>query len=61
MKYKLDRRDFEMWLDRVTFLPTVELIINEPYLEVKNFTILFHFLVWHGRLRFVAEDKQKGE
>ncbi|MBQ8279733.1 MAG: hypothetical protein IJZ23_07825 [Roseburia sp.] len=55
MKYKLDRRDFEMWLDRITFLPTVELLINEPHLDVKNFSIVFHFLIWHGRLRFCKE------
>lgn len=55
MKYKLDRRDFEMWLDRITFLPTVELLINEPHLDVKNFSIMFHFLVWHGWLLFCKE------
>lgn len=61
MKYKLDRKDFEMWLDRITFLPTVELLINEPHLDAKNFSIVFHFLVWHGRLRFCKEVEQKGE
>ena len=56
MKYKLDRKDFAMWFDRITFLPTVELLRNEQHLDVKNFSIVFHFLIWHGRLRFVAED-----
>lgn len=55
MKYKLYRKDFEMWLDRITFLPTIELLIDSPQYDAKNFSIVFHFLVWHGRLLFFKE------
>lgn len=61
MKYKLYRKDFQMWLDRITFFPTIELLINAPELMCKNFSIVFHFLVWHGRLLFVVEDERKDE
>jgi hypothetical protein len=55
MKYKLYRKDFEKWLDRITFLPTIELLIDSPQYDAKNFSIVFHFLVWHGRLLFCKE------
>ena len=55
MKYKLYRKAFAMWFDRITFLPTIELIINAPQYDAKNFSIMFHFLVWHGWLLFCKE------
>lgn len=55
MKYKLYRKGFGMWFDRITFLPTIELMLNAPHYDCRNFIIMFHFLVWHGMLVFCKE------
>ena len=56
MKYKLYRKDFEMVKNTIAFLPSIYLVIDDIMYMRKNFAIVFHFLVWHGRLLFM-EDK----
>lgn len=55
MKYKLFRKDFEIWKDDISLLPNIRLYLNDPYIIVKNWSIEFHFLVFHSRLLFIKE------
>lgn len=59
MKYKLFRKDFEIWRDEIFFLPTVKIVINNMIYAEQNFSIEFHFLVFHARLLFFK--KEEGE
>lgn len=53
MKYKLYRKDFEVWKKDFYILPAIRLFIdNMMYLD-KNFSIEFHFLTFHARLLFM--------
>lgn len=53
MKYKLYRRDFEIWKHNIYVLPTFRLIIDDMIYLDKNISIEFHFLSLHARLLFL--------
>ena len=53
MNYRLKSKDFGSWGNDIYILPTVRLFIdNHIYLD-KNFSIEFHFLIFHARLLFM--------
>ena len=55
MKYKLHSKDFEVWKHDLYILPTIRIFVdNRIYLD-RNFSIEFHFLMFHARLLFVEE------
>jgi hypothetical protein len=56
MKYKLERKDFEIWKQDIFLLPTFRIAINDVVYIQENFSIEFHFLVWHGRLLFIKDS-----
>lgn len=58
MKYKLFRKDFEIWKQDIFLLPTFRIAINDLIYTQENLSIEFHFLVFHGRLLFLV-DKQR--
>ena len=47
---KLFRKNFEVWKDDIYILPTIEIRINNMMYEEKNFSIMFHWIVFHARL-----------
>lgn len=55
MKYKLFRKDFEVYKNIIHLLPTIKLVVNDLVYIKKNFSIEFHFLVFHARLLFMKE------
>lgn len=55
MKYKLYRKNFEIYKDNIYLLPTIRLYLNDMFYMNENFSVEFHFLVFHGRLLFIKE------
>ena len=50
MKYKVYKKDIEIWKKDIYFLPTIRLFINNMMYWDDNFTIEFHFLVFHAKV-----------
>ena len=50
MKYRFFRKDFDVWKTDIYLLPTVRLFLNNEIYWDKNFTIEFHFLVFHLKI-----------
>lgn len=57
MKYKLFRKDFNIWKNEIYFLPTIKTFINNMLYVEENFSIEFHFLVFHVRLLFFNQEE----
>ena len=55
MKYKLYKKDFQIWKNDIHLLPTIRLIINDIAYMRRNFSISFHWLVFNGRLLFMTD------
>ena len=55
MKYKLFRKDFEIYKNDIHWLPTIRTVVNDMMYIKKNFSIEFHFLMLHTRLLFIKE------
>lgn len=55
MKYKLFRKDFEIYKNDIHLLPTIRVVVNDYMYIKKNFSIEFHFLTLHSRLLFMKE------
>lgn len=58
MKYKLYRKDFEKFKDWIAVLPYITIRINNPEWYVKNFQISFGWIVWHGRIFWLAKENE---
>lgn len=56
MKYELDRVDFITSKQDIYFLPTIKMYFNDRMYLCRNFSIEFHFLIFHGRLLFVKNE-----
>ena len=55
MKYKLYRKDIHMCKNDIYILPSIRLFINNRMYVDKNFSVEFHFIVFHIRLLFMNE------
>ena len=53
---KLYSKDIFVFRNWITLVPTVEIHIGDPQYKEKNFTISFHWLVFHARLLWIKED-----
>lgn len=60
MKYKLFRREFQTWKNEINLLPTIKVVINNMIYYEKNFSIEFHFLIFHSRLLWLKEGVSNG-
>ena len=56
-KYKLYRKDFQIWKDIIHITPTLEIVIDEPRYGIANIALMFHFLVFHARLLWLKGEK----
>lgn len=56
MKYKLDRLDMKLDENVIYLLPTSMITVNNPIYINKNFSIEFHFLIFHARFLFIKEE-----
>lgn len=57
MKYRLERKDFQIWKDNIYLLPTINISIDDMMYINRNFSIEFHFLMFHGRLLFMKQTR----
>ena len=55
VKYKLFKKNFEIWKNQMYLLPTIVIITDEMVFTRKNFSIQFHWLIWHGRLVWLED------
>lgn len=58
MKYKLYRKDFQMWKNYIAILPYIMISINNREFNGENFQITFGWIVWHGRFLFVKRKPE---
>ena len=59
MKYKLYKKDFEMWKHTISILPYITIIINLPEWYYKSFEIRFGWILWHGRFLWLDNKNLK--
>lgn len=50
---KLYKKNFEIWRNEIYFLPTFKTVTNNPIYGFKNFSVEFHFLIFHARPMWV--------
>lgn len=56
MKYRLYRKDFEIYKKDIYILPTFRIYLNNMIYKERNFSVEFHFIIFHARLLFVNEN-----
>ena len=59
---KLTRKDFCVWKNDICIIPTFRTLIDNQIYQNHNFSIEFHWLVFHARLLFEqaeSEDEKK--
>ncbi len=54
---KLYRKDFKIYKEWITLIPTVEIHIDDMIYVDRNISISFHWLVFHARLLWLKERK----
>lgn len=52
---ELYRKDFEIWKNEIYLLPTIKVLKDNMMYCRSNFSIEFHFLVFHARLIFMRK------
>ena len=50
---------FQIWTDDIYIIPTIELHLNNMIYSKRNFAIIFHWLVFHGRLFWCKEGESE--
>jgi len=58
---KLRAKDFQVWKNEITLIPTIQIVLNEPLYPMNNIELSFHFLVFHARLLWVETIKFEDE
>lgn len=53
LRYKLFRKDFEIWTNDIYLLPTPRVYVNNMLYTERNISIELHFLVFHARMLFM--------
>lgn len=53
MNYKLEKKDLVIWENDIYLLPTFRVCIDNCMYLDKNFSIEFHFLIFHCKLLFM--------
>ena len=56
---KLTRKDFRVWEDDIYIIPTFRIFINNQMYLNRNFSIEFHWLVFHIRLLFTQAESEE--
>lgn len=56
---KLIRKDFRIWKNDICILPAFRVYINNIMYRYKNFSIEFHWIVFHARLLFDLEESEE--
>lgn len=50
---------FKFWNDRIYFLPTLVIGMDDMWYRCKNFAIEFHFLFWNFRWLWLEREDIK--
>ena len=58
MKYKLFRKDFQIWKREIAILPYITIQTDSLLYTEKNFAICFGWIVWHGRFLWLAKGER---
>ena len=65
-KYKIDickfiLHDFQLqtFAKWITFIPTIEVHIDNPMYKEKNIALILNVFIWHFRWLFIKENKEK--
>lgn len=53
----LKKKQFRIVKDWLFIIPTIQIDLNSPQYKAKNFTLGFHFLVFHARLVWMKEKE----
>ena len=53
MKYKLDTINFKIYKHDIYLFPTINVYLDNMIYMNNNFSIEFHFLIFHGRMLFM--------
>ena len=53
---KLDKFYIRTYKDWITFIPTIELLINNPMYKEKNMTLVINIFIWHFKWFFIKEE-----
>lgn len=56
---KLTRKDFCVWKNDIYIIPTFRIFVNNALYVSRNFSIEFHWLIFHTRLLWMAEGSEK--
>lgn len=54
---RLRKKDFVIFKDWITILPTIEIRTDDLRYFQKTVTIAFSWLIFHARLFFIEKDK----
>ena len=49
---------FRKW---ITFIPTIEVHIDNPMYREKNIALIFNIFIWHFRWLFIKESEVRNE
>lgn len=54
---KFYRKDFQIYRDWITIIPTIDIQINNMCYVNPNVSIQFHWLVFHARLMWMESEE----
>lgn len=57
---KFYKKNFYIYKDWITILPTIEIHTDDPRYFEKTVTVGFSWLVFHARIMFKGEEKSGG-
>lgn len=55
---KITRKDFCIWKNDIYIIPTFRIFMNNQIYVSRNFSIEFHWLVFHTRLLFEQAESE---
>lgn len=55
---KLHRFYVRTYRDWITFIPTIELQINDPIYRENNLALIINIFIWHFKWLFLKEDEE---
>lgn len=53
--YEFKKRIYKDW---ITFIPTIEIHMNNPLYREKNIELMLHIFIWHFMWMFIKESEE---
>lgn len=54
---KFERKDFIIDAGNLYLLPSINIVFNAAELREKNFSIVFNWLMFHARIRWIKKER----